>query len=241
MKTDHAEYNVKDSVDRINQILSAQDSSYEERDQIPSRNELTYINGFYVKCCVLCVDIRKSPELTDSQTNIAHVKLYRASISEVMAVMNGNPKCAEINIVGDCVKGVFNTPYQEDVDEVFSTGAKISTLVDIINYKFKKNNINEIKIGIGVSYGKALAVKAGYKGSSVGEVVWMGNAVNEASKLAAFGNKEVTDKESMFSEITYYNLNEKNREILSFNSARNCYHGDVVNSYMKMWYKQHCP
>ncbi|MGD0451435.1 MAG: adenylate/guanylate cyclase domain-containing protein [Candidatus Bathyarchaeia archaeon] len=241
MKTDHAEYNVKDSVDRINQIVTAQDSNYEERDRIPARNELTYINGFYVKCSALCVDIRKSPELTNFHTNIADIKLYRVFISEVTAVMNGNPKCAEINIADGSVWGVFDTPFQEDVDEVFSTAARISSLIDIMNYKLKKNNLKEIAIGVGMSYGKALAVKTGYRGSGVGEVIWMGNVIEEASKLASYGNKESTDKETMISEITYYNLNEKNREILSYNPTRNCYHGDIINTYMETWYKQHNP
>ncbi len=92
-----------------------------------------------------------------------------------------------------------------------------------------------------MSYGKALAVKAGYKGSGVGEVIWMGNAVEEAKNLQATETKNSTDKETMISEITYYNLNEKNREILTYNKARNCYHGDIVNAYMNNWYKQHCP
>ena len=228
MKTDHAEYNVKDSVERINQIITAKDSSYEERDRIPARSELSYTNGFYVKCSVLCVDIRKSPEMTHFYTNLSDTKVYRAFISEVTAVMNGNPKCAEINISDDSVWGVFDTPFQEDVDEVFSTAARISTLIDIMNYKFKKNNLKEITIGIGMSYGKVLAVKAGYRGSGVGEVIWMGDVIEEAHKLASFGNKESTDKETMISEITYYNLNEKNREILTFNTVRNCYHGDIA-------------
>lgn len=110
-----------------------------------------------------------------------------------------------------------------------------------MNFKFKKNNLKEITIGLGMSYGKALAVKTGFKGSGVGEVIWMGNAVEEAKKLASYGNKEVADKETMISEITYYNLNEKNREILSYNKARNCYHGDIINTYMDNWHKQHTP
>ena len=239
MKTDHAEYNVKDSVDRISQIIAAPDSSYEERDRIPPRSELTYINGFYVKCSVLCVDIRKPLELTNFYTNIADTKLFRVFISEVTAVMNGNPKCAEINTADGSVWGVFDTPFQDDVDEVFSAASKISTLIDIMNDKFKKNNLKEIKVGIGMAYGKALAAKTGYKGSSMGEVIWMGNTIEEAKKLASFGNKEPTDKQTMISEITYYNLNEKNRGFLTYNQARDCYHGDIINPYMDNWYKQH--
>ena len=100
--------------------------------------------------------------------------------------------------------------------------------------------MNEITIGIGMSYGKGLVVKVGHKGSSAYEIIWMGSVVEEASKLASYGNKESTDKESMVSEVTYYNLNEENRKILSLNSARNCFHGDIVNSYINKWYKQHC-
>lgn len=239
MKTDHAEYNVKDSVNRITQIITSQDSDYEERDRIPSRNELTYINGFYVKCSVLCATIRGSPELINFHANVADIKLYRAFLSEVMAVMNDNPKCAEIRIADDSVWAVFDTPFQEDVDEVFSTAARISSLIDILNCKFKKNNLKEITLGIGMAYGKALAIKTGYRGSSVGEVIWMGDVIEEAKKLASYGNKEPTDKETMISEITYYNLNQKNREILNFNPTRNCYHGDIINTYMENWYKQH--
>ena len=240
MKTDHVDYNLKDSVDRINQVIAAGSSSYEERDKIPACSELTFTNGFYVKCSVIHAEIRKTNEIADFYRNTELSKLYRTYVSEVTAVMNGNPKCAEINIAGNCVWGVFDTPFQEDVDEVFSTGAKISSLIDIMNYKFKKNNITEITVGIGISYGKGLVVKTGYKGSNVSEVVWMGDVVEEAAKLASYGNKEDSDRETMVSEIAYYNLNEENREMLSFNSIRNCFHGDIVNSYMNKWYKQNC-
>lgn len=240
MRSEHTKYDLEDSVDRIDQIISVGDN-YEERETIPHLRDLTFTNGFYVKCSALCVDIRNLLEQSDFTENRLLTKIYRAYISEVTAVMNGNPKCAEVNIVRGSVLGVFDTPFQEDVDEVFSTAAKISSIVDIMNYKFKKNNLNEITIGIGFSYGKGFVMKAGYKGSSVYEVIWMGNIVDEASKLASYGNKESTDRESMVSEITYYNLNEDNRKILSFNSTRNCYHGDVVNSYINKWYKQHCP
>jgi len=241
MKSDHVDYNLKNSVDRINQVIASRSSSYEERDKIPACNELTYTNGFYAKCTTICIEIRKTPEITDFYKNTELIKLYRTYISEVTAVMNGNPKCAEINMTGNRVLGVFDTPFQEDVDEVFSTRAKISSIIDIMNYKFKKNNIAEITVGIGISFGKGLVVKTGYKGSSVSEVVWMGDVVEEATKLASYGNKEDNDRETMVSEIAYYNLNEENREMLSFNSVRNCFHGDIVNSYMNKWYKQNCP
>jgi class 3 adenylate cyclase len=241
MKSDHAEYNFKDGLDRINQIISAKDSAYVELDSIPARGDLTYTNGFCVKCSALFVNIHGWPEIADSHMDRALAKLYRTFISEVTAIINGNPKCAEIKVVDDFVWGVFDTPWNEDIDEVFSTGGKISSIVDIMNYKFKKNYMKEITIGIGISYGKALVVKAGNKRSSVNEVLWLGDVLNEASKLASYGNKEPTDKETMVSDVIYYNLNDTNQKLLALNSARNCYQGDIVNSYMNNWYKQNCP
>lgn len=241
MESNHIEYKLEDSVARIDEILSANETSYEERDSIPTRDQLTFTNGFYVNCSTLFVDIRKSSELTDFHKNRVLAKLYRAYISEVTAVLNGNANCAEINVVGDCVSGIFDTPKKADIAGVFSTAAEASSLVKIMNYKLKKNNVREITVGIGVAWGRALMVKAGYKGSSLNEVVWMGNVVNEASKLASYGNRESYDKQIMVSSDFYSNLNDDYKKMLEWNSIRSCYHGYVVNTYMNNWYNQNCP
>jgi class 3 adenylate cyclase len=234
------EYTLEDGVARIDEIISASVSSYEERDSVPSRDELTFTNGFYVNCSALFVDIRKSSELSDFHKNRVLAKLYRTYISEVVVIMNGNPNCAEVDVVGDCVSGVFDTTQKPDVDRAFATAFSISSIIDIMNYKFKKNNMTEIKVGIGIAYGRALMIKAGYKGSGINEVVWIGDVVNEASKLAKYGNRENGDKEIMVSSFIYQNLNDQNKGFLEWNSRRNCYHGDVISKGMNDWYEQNC-
>jgi len=240
MESNHIEYNLENSVERIDGIISTNDYSYEEVDNVPSRDRLTFNNGFYANCSALFVDIRKSSELPTKHTRPKLAKLYRTYISEVVAVINGNPKCAEIDVVGDCVSGIFDTPYKSDIDSVFSTAFSIASLIDIMNYKFRKNGFTEITIGIGLAYGRALMIKAGYKGSGINEVVWMGDVVNEASKLASYGNREDYDKEIMVSSVIQQNLNDKNRSLLTWNSIRDCHHGNVVSSYMDKWYQQNC-
>ena len=42
-------YNFSDSLSRIDEILNSSDNNYEERKDIPSRSQLTFTNGFYVK------------------------------------------------------------------------------------------------------------------------------------------------------------------------------------------------
>lgn len=179
-------YEFLKSFERIDDILNASDSSYEERASIPSRDALSHNNGYYVEVSALFADIRSSSSLTDIHRRPKLAKLYRAFISEVVAVNNGNPFCAEINIVGDCVSGVFNSTSKIAINSVFDTAAKICSLIDVINCKFKKRNIEQIKVGIGISYGKALMIKAGYSGSGINDIVWVGDVVNEASHLSGY-------------------------------------------------------
>lgn len=240
LESDHIQYNFSDSIQRLNEIISRSESDFKELDRIPARSELSFSNGFYVSCSALFVDIRYSSELTDIHKPRVLAKLYRAYISEVVAIMNGNPSCSEINVIGDGILGVFDTPDKSDIDGVFSTAARISSIVDILNYYYKKNGMEEITVGMGMSWGKALMVKAGYKGSGINDVIWMGEVVNDAFKLADYGNREKDDSEMMVSNVFHHNLNEDKKKLLERNAKRDCYHGDVVNGEMDKWYRTNC-
>lgn len=238
MKSNTLTYNYEKSKERIDDILNTSDNSYEELDSIPSRDKLTFNNGFYVNCTVLFVDIRSSKELPKKYKRPTLARIYRSYLSEVVAVINGNVDCVEINIEGDCAWGVFNTPYKIDINHVFSTAAEISSIVDTLNIKYQKKKYDPISIGIGIDYGRALMIKAGYNGSGLNDIIWMGNVVNEASKLCGYGNKEWGDKELMVSSVIYDNLNDHNKKLLDWNNNRSCYNGYIVNTEMNEWVKE---
>lgn len=238
MKSNFINYDFEKSRGRIDSILDSSDNSYEEVDSIPNRDKLTFNNGFYVKCTSMFVDIRKSTELTKKYKRPTLAKIYRTFISEVVAVINGNSDCSEIFIQGDCVWAVFNTPYKTDVDGVFSTSAQVSSVIDTMNCKFKKKGIDPISVGIGIDYGRALMIKAGYSGSAINDIVWMGDVVNQAAKIARFGNRESYDKETMISSDIYTNLNDHNKSLLVYNNYRSCYNGNIINTGMDNWLKE---
>ena len=107
MKSNHQYYDFEKSRSRIDDILKTEDKSFEEVDFIPSRDRLTFNNGFYInKTSALFVDIRESSKLPSKYKRPVLARLYRSYISEVVAVINGNQYCAEVNINGDCVWGV---------------------------------------------------------------------------------------------------------------------------------------
>lgn len=90
MKATNKQYNFQRSIERIDVILSENDSHFEEKDSIASRSDLTFTNGFYVKCTALFVDIIDSSLLTTKQRRPVLAKIYRSFISEMVALMNGH-------------------------------------------------------------------------------------------------------------------------------------------------------
>ena len=238
MKTTYSSYDFGKSRERIDEILDSKDTNYEDKNNIPDRNSLTFDNGYYVSAAAMFVDMRGSNALADKHKRPTLAKMYRSYISELVAVLKGDLKIDEICIEGDCVWGIFDTTLKSDIDRVLSTGAQASSLVDVLNYKYSKKGYSEIKVGIGISYGTTLLIKSGYKGSGINEVVWLGSLVNEAAKLCSYGNREWYDREMMVSNVFYSNLNNDNKKLLTKHPYRDCYQGNVVNTAMNDWLKE---
>lgn len=228
MKVDSSIYNFSNSLTRIDEILDSSDYNYEDKKGIPSESSLTFKNGFYVDITVVFVDIRSSKELANQHTRPVLAKIYRSYISEVIAVMKGNSKINDIFIEGDGVWAVFNTTTKVDVQDVFDTTAQISSLINSLNKKLERKRYTPIKVGIGIDDGESLYIKAGYSGSTVNEIVWIGKVVGEAAKLGNHGNREWYDYQTMISEKVYSDLSEHQKNILKWNSYRECYHGNII-------------
>lgn len=240
MKSNHKPYDHIASFRRIREILNQPDIAYEEAKSLPSRDRLTYINGFYANCTALFVDIRGSSQLPKRYKRPTLARLYRAYVSEVVAILNSFEKCREVNIVGDGAWAVYNTPNKSDIDEVFSLAARVNSMVKVLNYELEERGKNPIKVGLGMAYGRALMVKAGFSGSGIDEVVYMGDVVNRAAKIAAFGSKTANDKPLMVDEVVYGNLSDHRQGLLDWNVSRGCYHGNVIRTVMEKWFDENC-
>lgn len=238
MESTNKTYDFNSSLERIDDILSAKDSTFEEKDSIPSRSDLTFTNGFYVNCTALFVDIIDSSSLPEKQNRPVLAKIYRSFISEMVALMNGNELSKEVNINGDCVWCVCDTPYKKDIDDVFCLAAQVCSLVDVLNYKLQKKGYQSYRVGVGIDYGRALMIKAGHSGSSINDVVWMGDVVNQACHLCSNANSGYFDKRVFLSNVIYNNLNDVNKELCTKDTARNIYQANIVNILMNDWLKK---
>lgn len=236
MEATHKTFSFDDSLSRIDEILNADNKQYEEKNSIPARGDLTYTNGYYVNCTALFVDICDSSKLTQYQNRPVLAKIYRSFISELVAYFNSFPKSKEVNINGDCVWAVFDTPQKMDVDTTFSAACGANAHVNVLNYKLEKKEYQTYKVGIGIDYGRALMVKAGHKGSTINDVIWMGDVVNHACHLAGEANTMwAINYPILLSDVIFNNLNADNQKLCRRNTFYMCYQSDAVNTMMSNW------
>jgi class 3 adenylate cyclase len=190
MDARHRAYRSEDSDARITDILDGS-ASFEDAQDIPGSASLTYQNGFYVECTAIFIDIRGSSKLGEKYAQRRTLgRLYRAYVSECVAVLNASPRCSQVFIQGDCVSAVFDTPNRQAVGEVFVLVASLNSVVKLLNYRLARRGHATIKVGIGIDTGRALMLKAGFSGSGINDIVWMGDVVNRASHLCHAANKD---------------------------------------------------
>jgi len=242
MESNHTmSYDVEKSAERIDDILNASNNDYADKDSVPARSNLTFKNGYYVNVTAIFIDIVGSSDMTDEHKRPVLAKMYRAFLSECVAIMNAESDCKEININGDCVWGVFDTPKMSDVDEVINVAARLNSMINILNYKLCKKGYSQIDVGIGIDYGRALMVKAGYSGSGINDVIWMGDVVNSACHLCGKAGRNGRAK-VVISDCIYGNINEHNKGLFKefYEMWVKYYEGNIFNSYMEEWYKENC-
>ncbi|MFE9310359.1 adenylate/guanylate cyclase domain-containing protein [Streptomyces sp. NPDC007920] len=241
MDSNYKPYNHAESARRIKEYLTGPKQDFDEVDALPDRDKLTFSNGFYAYCSAIFVDIRDSSKLPVHYKRPRLARIYRAYLSELVAIFNGDPNAREINIAGDAAWAVINTPYMRDINAVFALGYMANSMAKVLNYEMEKASYSHpIKIGIGMSYGRALMIKAGYSGSGINDVVYMGDVVNEAAKLANYGNSNWNVPALVTSEVFYNNLNDHNQELLRYDHSRKCYTGEVISTSMQEWFDENC-
>lgn len=199
----HIKYDTATSAARIDSILLSGYGDFASVNDVPSRTDLTFKNGCYVNVSALFIDIVDSSEMTDFSKKITLAKIYRCFISECVAILSELSFCQEVSIHGDCVWGIFNTKYPNQFYDLFDASVKLYSCIRIINKKLEKYGYRQIQVGIGCDFGRALMVKAGFCGSGINDVIWMGDVVNSACHLSGEAGRE--GKPVMLYSNAFYN------------------------------------
>lgn len=235
MQAKNGNYDFEKSLERIDNILS-NSSSFPEVTKVPVANRMSYDNGFYVNCSAIFVDICDSSKMTDVHKRPTLAKMYRAFISEMVALFNGFDACRDISINGDCVWAVFDATSDEQVNAVFSASYMANSLVNALNYKFAKKGYSQISVTIGIDTGRALAVQAGYKTSGINDIIWMGDVVNTACHLCSANRGEGVGN-TILTPAVYSKLSSANKKLCKPLRSGN-FHSDSICVYMNDWLEQ---
>lgn len=240
-------YNFEDGKKRVEEILK-NNVEIEEKNVPKDDNEFTYSNGIKAWIGSVFVDIVKSSDIIGKEENIKVSKILRSFSSELISIMNSSNNVREIGIRGDCVYGIYSTPTQKDTYELVDISAYINTCVKMLNKLFERENLKQIRVGIGVSIGQDLIVKAGKKGSGINDKIWIGSAVVKACNLANIagrGGKNVIG----YSKLAYDNFidvmikehnnfsKEKVKSWFSYDYYQDAYFADIIYPDDVEWIK----
>lgn len=239
------DYNYIDGKNRIKEILN-NDAEIIKTNVPKDEGKFTYDNGIRSWIGAIFVDIVGSTELIKEQSDLIVSKILRSFSSEIIAILNSSNNVREIGIRGDCVYGIFSAPDQEDTYELYRMTVYINCFIKMLNKMLENKNYKTIKVGIGMSIGEDLIVKAGQKGSGINDKIWIGDAVVDACNLANIAGRE--EKRTIgYSKISYDDfiktVTEKNsrypedyvKKWFHYDVNSNAYFADIIDKTFDDW------
>jgi class 3 adenylate cyclase len=105
------------------------------------------------------------------------------------------------------------------VIEAVQAASMSNGMMAVLNVKYQKKwgkDFKEIKAGIGVALGRALVIKAGFSGSGIKDLIYMGDVVNRASKMCGLAFKEYSKPicvtEKVYNSVGTFIANEDKQQ-----------------------------
>ena len=237
-------YDYKEGKKKIEEILN-NNTEIQNKNIPKDDSNFTYDNGVRSYIGSIFVDIVGSKKLIENEKDIVVAKILRSFTSEIISIMNSSGNVRQIGVRGDCVYGVFSTPYQDDIYELLFISSYIHCLIKMLNKLFTKKNLPNIEVGIGIGVGEDLIVKAGKKGTGINDRIWIGKAVINACVLADKAGRNGNGIIGL-SSLVYNNFIEKLKEEKSdalnwftqkydYDLNDTTYYCNVINSEFDEW------
>ena len=241
-------YDYAQGKQRIINILDSK-TKIEESEDIPkSDEEFTYENGIKAWVGALFVDIRDSSEYFTENKPDTVARVIRAFCSEIITILSANDNYRQIGIRGDCVCAIYSCPTLAHIKSIMSDAAYINTFRKMFTKILTKKGFPIFSFGIGIGASKDLIVKAGKKGSGINDLIWIGDAVIDASNMSSIANKNNFDPIVM-DDCFYNNIKDmdassehKYGEFISskysYDLGKTVYHADIINIAFNDWVEE---
>ena len=243
-------YDYKQSKVNVLNILTSK-TKIEKRPIPKNDSEFTYNNGIKSWVGAIFIDIVDSSSLfkTRDKDEEKIARIIRSFASEIINILKDNDKVRQIGLRGDCVYAIYSTDYKSDLVSVFRLAYQINTYMKMLNVLLKNNQFPTISAGIGLGASEDLVIKAGKKQTEYNDLIFIGNAVVDASNLSGEANRQSigsiamnsTFYDNIIEELTKENPNYskwiKTKYTNNYGSSNSIqyYHCDIIQSDFDEW------
>ena len=240
-------YDYKEGLKRINDILES-DIVVEKRNTIPDvdSSEYNFNNAIKGDVASIFIDIRSSSEYFKNNAPKDVARVMRAFCSEIIEILRQNERYKEIGIRGDCVYAIYSVYNNDHLLCILKDAAYVNTFQNMLQALLIKHHYNTFKIGIGLGYANDVMVaKAGKTGTGINDLLWIGNAVIDASNLSSLGNngkfQPIILDELFYNKIKNYKIDSDKtfsdlfKSGYSYELKKCVYHGNVVIRPFNDW------
>lgn len=239
-------YDYRKGKENIVNIIQS-NTKIKDLENVPNDDsKFIYDSGIKAWVGAIFIDIIDSATLFSSeQERVA--RLMRSFTAEIITILESNDNYRQIGIRGDCVYGIYSISNQMDLVDIFNLALTVNTFMIMFNKIMQQNDFPEVKVGIGLGCGEDLILKAGKKGTSINDKIWIGDAVVDAANLSSLANRGYVEKIAMNCRF-YANaieiLKKENEKYLqwitrykynNFINIERFYHCDIVNVDFSNW------
>lgn len=231
MIVDTSQYNFEESLSRIDQMLNLQTVEIEPLVSIPVLNEIPTKGGVIANCSIMQVEIITPP----SREYGALLRVYRAFLSEAVAIVASHTHCVDVMIIGSRLTAAFSTPFKNNIQSLIDKTAMVNTLAQVISKKATGMGLPSITVRIGVDFGEAMLMRFGKYDANEQHpsgLAWMGNPVKKTAELIEKPNH---DMNIWISGVIYQNLSDDYKKFFHHDEEFGDYGADIINTNMKSW------
>lgn len=151
--------------------------------KIPEISEVAFDEAKLIQTSALHIDIRDSSSIINLCGHVNALKIYKIFHSSMVSIARS--KGGRIRtFAGDRIAVFFDIDKLQRTKAVETALLMHATLEQIIKPIISQEFLYILEYGIGVDFGEMLVGRIGQSGESNNDLVWAGNAVNRASKLA---------------------------------------------------------
>jgi len=188
----------------------------EVRDEVLAGR--TPLDGEKKEVSVIFSDLRDFTPMTEQNDPKLVVKILNAYFEEMAAVIQGQGGLV-LQFIGDEIYAVFGAPiYRRDhAAKAFKAGLEMRRRLSGLNRQFQESGWPNLRHGIGIHTGEALAANIGSPDRL--SYLLVGDTINLASRLQALTKKVGTDM--IISATTYAHLSTDDRNAISLKRLPN--------------------